>query len=229
MRLHRFFVDQKIDKDVLIKDENLINQWLRVFRLKVGDQVILFNDDGFEYESEIVSISKNEIILRVLSKKENFNKSKKEIILFASLIKKDNFEWVVEKCTELGVSKIQPVISERSEKKNLNISRLKIIAKEATEQSGRFKIPEILNPENLEDVVNKIRPDHSLVFDSSGSDFLPQNFELKSYNLFIGPEGGFSSSEIELFKSKNISIFSFGKFALRAETASIAVCSLLLL
>ncbi len=229
MRLHRFYINQKIENSVLVKDGNLINQWLRVFRLKVGDRIILFCGDCFEYETEFVSLKKDEVVLKIISKKENLNQPKKEIVLFASLIKKDNFEWVVEKCTELGVSKFQPIISERSEKKNLNIERLKIIAREAVEQSGRTKIPEILNLENLEDVLNKIKPENSIAFDSFGVDFNSKNFQIKSCNLFVGPEGGFSEKEIELFKSKNIPIFSLGNFTLRAETASVAISSLLLL
>lgn len=228
MRLHRFYINQKIENEVLIIDENLINQWLKVFRFKKGDRVILFNGDGFEYEMVFISFNKKDVILKLSDKKENNITAKSKISLFQSIIKKDNFEWIVEKCTEIGVANFQPIISERSEKKNLNINRLKIIAKEAVEQSGRNILPEIKESKKLSEILESINPDETLAFDGSGVDFSSKNFQLKSCNLFIGPEGGYSEAGIKVFKEKNIPIFSLGDATLRAETFSVAISSLLL-
>ncbi len=228
MRLHRFYINQEVEEKILIHDQNLINQWFRVFRFKIGDKIILFFNDGFDYEFVFVSINKNEAYLEKKTKKEKTNFSKRKIFLFQSIIKKDNFEWIVEKGTEVGVFSFEPVISDRSEKKNLNLERLNLIAKEATEQSGRNFVPNISEPKNLSEILENLKMS-AVAFDGSGNKF--SSSQIKSENelaIFVGPEGGFTEKEIELFKSKNIPIFSLGEFTLRAETASITICSLLL-
>jgi 16S rRNA (uracil1498-N3)-methyltransferase len=119
-------------------------------------------------------------------------------------------------------------LAKRSEKKNLNLERLNLIAKEATEQSGRNFVPNISELKNLSEILENLKMS-AVAFDGSGNKF--SSSQIKSENelaIFVGPEGGFTEKEIELFKSKNIPIFSLGEFTLRAETASITICSLLL-
>ena len=125
MRLHRFFIEQEIleSGEIIVADRDLLHQWGKVFRLKTGDRVILFDGMGFDYVSEIVLLDKNEGVLKIVEKIPNENVPKKEIHLFQSIIKKDKFEWVLEKGTELGISHFHPIISERSEKKNINFER----------------------------------------------------------------------------------------------------------
>lgn len=230
MRLHRFFIEQKIPEsgEVMITDKDLIHQWVKVFRLKAGDRVMLFDGTGFDYVSEIVSLNKNESILKAVDKKLNENVPKKEIHLFQSIIKKDNFEWVIEKGTELGISYFHPIISERSEKKNINFERTRKIIKEASEQSGRASLPILSELAGLERSLNNNFP--SIAFHPAGDKFDISNFEKeKVLGVFIGPEGGWSNRELEFFKGKGVKILSLGPQILRAETAAIAISSLLLL
>lgn len=230
MRLHRFFIEQKIleSGEVMVSDKDLIHQWQKVFRLKAGDRVILFDGTGFDYVSEIVLLDKNRGVLKVIDKKLNENIPKKEIHLFQSIIKKDNFEWILEKGTELGVSYFHPIISERSEKKNINFERAGKIIKEASEQSGRGSLPRISELANLEDVL--INNFVSIAFHTTGEKFDKNDFEKEEVvGIFIGPEGGWSERELEIFKEKGVKILSLGMQILRAETATIAVSSLLLL
>lgn len=230
MRLHRFFIEQEIPQsgEVVIADKDLIHQWVKVFRLKTGDKVILFDGTGFDYVSEIVSLSKNESFFKVVEKKLNENIPKKEIHLFQSIIKKDNFEWVLEKGTELGVSCFHPIVSERSEKKNINFERVKKIIKEASEQSGRGSLPILGDLTDLEKSLNNDFP--SIAFHPTGDKFDRDNFEKeKVVGVFIGPEGGWSERELEIFKEKDVKIFSLGPQILRAETAAVSVSSLFLL
>ena len=273
MRLHRFFIEQEIpdSEEVTIADKDLIHQWQKVFRLKTGDKVIIFDGSGFDYVSEFVSLDRNNSILKIVEKKLNQNIQKKEIHLFQSIIKKDKFEWVLEKGTELGVSFFHPIISERSEKKNINFERANKIIKEASEQSGRLNLPHLNELANFEDVLGNIgftqldavrgasekRPSHtseygegaserrneemrqvrksyndfvSIAFDPTGDKFDKNDFEKeKILGIFIGPEGGWSDRELELFKEKRFKILSLGNQILKAETAAIAVSSLLLL
>ena len=140
-------------------------------------------------------------------------------------------EWVVEKATELGVSKIVPIISDRSEKKGFNIERARKIAVEASEQCGRADVPEIREVENLEASIKNYSS--AVVFDSSGitkGDPWPEPSGQRSpLVIFIGPEGGWTSKEIERFKKEKMEIFSLGNLILRAETAAITALATLIL
>ncbi len=231
MKIQRFFIGEKIaeEKKVTVSNDELIHQWRNVFRMKAGDEIVLLDNSGFEYPARFLSLDKKEAEFEVLSKIKNEVIPKREVVLYQSLIKKDKFEWVVQKATELGVSEFVPVLSERSEKKNLNMERLAVIAREASEQSGRGKLPKLHKLLNLQEALDSIK-DNAIVFDSSGFPF--QTYKLPNfltYKIFIGPEGGFTSDEIQLFKSKNIPIVSLGNMTLRAETAAISVASFLLL
>ncbi len=222
MRLHRFFIETPIDgTSVPILDEKLIHQWKNVFRYTEGDEVTLFDGGGFEYLAKIEYLDSKKAQVSIISKKEGIIPSKK-ITLYQSLVKKDKMEWIAEKATELGVSKIVPMISERSEKKDLNLDRIRKIVIEASEQCGRANVPEIGEIMNLESgIMNYAKS--AIVLDPSGSSSHDSYFiNHNSFALFIGPEGGWSLSELDLFKQKGAQVISLGPLTLRAETAAIA-------
>lgn len=233
MRLHRFYVPIAIDenkRELDVHSADLVNQIRRVFRLKVGDEIIIFNGRGIDYVCKIAEL-KEENIICVLdmarSKRSRFQPARK-IILAAAIVKKDNFEWIVEKATELGVSKIIPVLAERSEKKNVNEERLKKIAIEASEQSGRANIPEIFDIKNLEEVLSSPLDSNlkRVAFHTEGEVLLRSDLsKTKPIEIFIGPEGGWSQSEIELFHKYNVPVKSIGSQILRSETAVVAILS----
>ncbi|NQV88167.1 MAG: 16S rRNA (uracil(1498)-N(3))-methyltransferase [Parcubacteria group bacterium] len=231
MKIHRFFVEQEIanKEEIIISDSSLLNQWRNVFRFHSDDVVILFDNSGFEYVSEIVSLSKKESVLKIIEKNKNNNIPKKDITLFISLIKKDNVEWVLQKGTEIGVSRFVPIVSERSEKKDLNMERARKIVEEASEQSGRGVLPEVYEVIKLADVFEKFSIP-KIAFDFSGEKFEKEKFDKSDrLGLLIGPEGGWTENELKMFKERDVMICSLGPQILRAETASIAVASLLLL
>ncbi|MFA6608520.1 MAG: RsmE family RNA methyltransferase [Candidatus Paceibacterota bacterium] len=230
MRLHRFYVLQPLGEEVVINDVSIIKQWLKVFRYNKGDFVILFNGDGDDVTYCIESVSPKECALTRTKLTPSYIPDKK-VTLYLSVIKKDNFELVVQKATELGVSAIIPILSERSEKKNLNEERLKIIAIEASEQCGRGDVPTILPIISLSDVLETPSPHQvSLVLQMGGisiKDISSQEIlsDSKNVALFVGPEGGWSENEEKLFKDKGVMFVSLGKTILRAETASIVACA----
>jgi 16S rRNA (uracil1498-N3)-methyltransferase len=236
MRLHRFFIEEylKNKKEVALYDDELIHQWKDVFRLNAGDKVILLDNTEYEYLSEFKTLAKGKAELKIIESNVSLNIPKKEIWLLASVIKKDNFEWVLEKCTEIGVSHFIPVLSDRTEKKDINLERAHKIVKEASEQSGRGKLPMVYEPMTLKDALEEKQAESFIAFDQTG-DFLDTSTRddirgsENSLGIIIGPEGGWSSNELKLFESKNIPIYSIGVQVLRAETAAIAVSSLLLL
>ncbi len=238
MRLHRFYVTEPIGnkKEITINNAELVNQIQRVFRLKKGDSIIIFDGSGSDYTCLIEEFGKATIDLII----EEANKSRyvpeREIILCAAIVKKDTFEWIVEKATELGVAKIVPIVSERSEKKSLNEERLKKIAIEASEQCGRGDVPIIESIKTLEDEVGLrpnlgdvgLRPDKvtKIAFHTEGESVSRSHLAgVGPITIFIGPEGGWSPAEIESFHKNNIPIYCLGHQILRAETAVVATLS----
>ena len=231
MKLQRFFIETglTLGKEIAIDDAELSNQVVRVFRKRTGDQIILLDNSGFEFLTNITSLNKKGIEVYVEEKKEVENKQKNEVTLFASLIKKDKFEWVLEKCTELGVSHFIPVVSERSEKKDLNIERVKKILKEASEQSERGIIPTICEPISLREALeNTDFP--VFAFHLFGENFNTEKIKnISRMGVLVGPEGGWGEKDLEIFREKNIACVTLGSQVLRAETASVVVASKILL
>ncbi|MFA6463536.1 MAG: RsmE family RNA methyltransferase [Candidatus Paceibacterota bacterium] len=225
MRLHRFYTKEKINlnEELTLLDKDLINQIRNVFRMQKGDGAIFFDGNGFDYVSEISMLEKMKMIIMPKEKKESVM-PKKEITLFQALIKKDNFEMIAEKCTEVGVTSFVPVLCERSEKKNLNIERVEKILKEASEQSGRGDIPKVFPIMELFDLPFGEMP--IFVADFGGEEIKKIIFPDKC-GILIGPEGGFSEEERNFLKDLaeqkegGVKIFSLGDTVLRAETAAI--------
>lgn len=233
MRLHRFYIKTPISKDTFdIADKELVHQWKSVFRYNVGSQVILFDGSGVDYLCIISSLRNLGATVGVIKEISKTDLSKKiNLWLCVGLVKKDNFELVVQKATELGVSHIVPVLCERSEKKNINMERLQKIAVEASEQSGRGDIPFINEVIELSKLLDAdLLPNSAVFLDISGKP-IKENIKDSSQEIavFIGPEGGWGEEEIKNFEKHNILSVSLGNQTLRAETASIAVASLLLL
>ena len=229
MRLHRFYIEEKINlnEELILLDKDLINQIRNVFRMQKNDQAIFFNGDGFDFVSEILVLEKMKMIIIPKEKRDSIM-PKKDITLFQALIKKDNFEMIAEKCTEIGITDFVPVLCERSEKKNLNTERIEKILKEATEQSGRGKVPKIFPIMELYDLPFGEMP--IFVADFGGEEIKKINFPKEKgqkCGILIGPEGGFSEEERKFLKDLSgqkeggVKIFSLGETALRAETAAI--------
>lgn len=234
MRLHRFYVPSEIEgqETVKIKDPKLIHQWRDVFRYTTGAQVILFDGSGSEFWAIIEQINPDFANVRILEVKVTENKEKKAndtgIWIAASLIKNDNFDWILQKATELGVSGILPVVAERTIKKNLNMERSNRIVQEAAEQCGRTDIPYVEEPKGLAETLENF--DGKVVVLQGGEESKPFSKKMiasKGKTLFvIGPEGGWSPKELELFKKNKYQVASVGVNVLRAETAAVAIATL---
>jgi 16S rRNA (uracil1498-N3)-methyltransferase len=225
MRLHRFYTKDHLagQDEITLRDEAALHQLRDVFRLAKGDRVIFFNGDGLDYIYEARIISKKEAAFGFVETTQNITLTKK-VTLYMSLIKKDNFEMVLEKCTELGVTHFVPVITERTQGKNLNMERAERIMKEASEQCGRGDVPTIGEIMDLEDVL-KENPD-VIIFDMDGQE-LKVTSQKSQVKILIGPEGGWSEKEIKIFKDLKIQTFKLGDTVLRAETAAIVASAFL--
>lgn len=226
MRLHRFLLNINLSpKELEITDKELINQVKNVFRLLKGDQFIIFDGKGAEATVSIKNISGDAIKAEVIEMSKNEKEAGEKVTLYLSILKKENFELVVQKATEIGVSKIVPVISARTVKMNLNLERLEKIAKEAAEQCGRSTVPEITAPTKIKEAFEEAaKGSATLFFNRDGEDLSTwkRSFQVDgSINLFIGAEGGWDEWETELAKEKGFKIASLGKLTLRGETAAI--------
>lgn len=232
MRLHRFYVETAIeDKVVKIEEEGIIHQWKDVFRYLVGSQVIVFNGDGYDYLGMITELYNRTAKVEIVSRKKSIM-PEKNIGLIMAIIKNDNMDMVIQKATELGVSKIFPIIAERSEKKSINIVRAKKIAIEASEQSGRGNVPEIFKPRELFEFLENEKLEEfekKIIFSPLAEKINVTDITGGSFVVAIGPEGGFSDREQEHFGEKRFKSFSLGDLILRAETAAISALTILLL
>lgn len=218
MRHHRFIGDFALDKKTIsITDKSFINQIRQVLRYKIGDEIILSDGKGREALGKILSINRNEIIVSISDLKNIQRGTDKEITLFISILRRENLEIVVQKATEIGVSKIIPMLTERTVKTGFNKERLEKIIREASEQSGRTVLPNITEPMIFEEAISSIDPQKSVLFDSQGE----RKTNIDAKNIFVGPEGGFSEKEVEIARAKNIFVASLGDLTLRAETAAI--------
>ncbi len=236
--MHRFYIPQKniSGKRVEITDDVERHQMLNVLRLRVGNQFEIFSDDGIERVVEIILIGKRSFVAKIVKicRDATCRVPTTEIVLYLGLLKKDKFEWVLQKGTEIGVTRFVPLLTEHAVKQIKEIpSRWKKILKEATEQCGGTNIPKLEEPMRFKDAVASVGARHVAPLRSVDLFFHPtveENFSqdiLKEkhdeISIWIGPEGGFSENEIDLVKDTGFHIVSFGSRVLRAETAAIVI------
>jgi 16S rRNA (uracil1498-N3)-methyltransferase len=237
MKIHRFCLpelkDSKSEVGAIfeITEKETVHQLKDVFRFEAGDLVNIFDGEGAEVQAEILSLSKslaNFKITKVFSSSEILTQ-RKDLTLAFALLKNDHTEMVLEKCTELGVTTFQPLLTDRTIKTGFRRDRLEKIIKEAAEQSGFVRLPKLAEPIKLESYIQKIGVGNVFVMDMDGEK-LP-DFNESSQDgvvVLVGPEGGWSDSERELFKSLHLTTFSLAPQTLRAETACIAAVAKLI-
>ncbi|MBX4210971.1 16S rRNA (uracil(1498)-N(3))-methyltransferase, partial [Candidatus Parcubacteria bacterium] len=157
MKTHYFFIQKQIGNDpsVVIETKEILHQWKRVFRFGPEDRVVLLDNSGFEYWGTIKKITTDSALVSIDEKREG--RMPKDLSLTIALPKKDKFEWILEKGTELGVSHFYPIVSDRSEKKDLNIERSEKIIKEAAEQSEHSVLPKISEVRTVEEALKNTR------------------------------------------------------------------------
>ena len=200
-----------------------------VMRLKRGSNLNFFNKDG-EWLSEIIFLDRDRIEVKFLNKVKESSKLS-NIELAICLVKKSPMEIILQKATELGVSKIIPIISERTEVKEINFERANKIVVEATEQSNQLIPPEISEVTKLKDFLKNLDSSSKLLFaDVNSKDNLKSKVleEAKTLSVLIGPEGDFSPSERELILANSrVVSFTISKNILRSDTAVISAISLI--
>ena len=201
---------------------------VNVMRLKRGSNINFFNSDG-EWKSEIVFLDKDRVEVKIIEKIKQ-PKGLSNIELAICLVKKNPMETILQKATELGVSKITPIISERTEVKELNYDRANKIVIEATEQSNQLSPPKIFEVTKLKDFLDNLDGTSKLLFADVNSTNNLNAETLKQGNpitVLIGPEGDFSPSERDsILGNSNVTSFTISRNILRSDTAVISAISL---
>ena len=228
MNIRLYHPDSILENNTSLLSKEHTHYIVNVMRLKRGSKLNFFNKNG-EWKSEIIFLNKERVEVRFLEKiKEVNNLSKTELAI--CLVKKNPMDIILQKATELGISKIIPIVSERTEVKELNLDRAKKIVIEATEQSNQLVPPEIVDVIKLKDFLQTFDINSKILFADINS---KENLKVddlknvKSFCILIGPEGDFSATERELIlQNRAVKPFTLSKNILRSDTAVISAISL---
>lgn len=228
--MHRFYLakDHFFGNYIMANEKEIISQLTRVLRAKEGERFIVFCGDGLEYICQLTELSKIQAKFLIIDERHGEREPQRFVTLYQSLLKADKFEWLLQKVTELGVSRIVPVVSARCVVREISPAKLKRyqeIIREAVEQCGGARIP-------LLDPVASWRKALSVATAEAGEKYIAWENSVEErdvifddkvspIHLFVGPEGGYGEEEIEQAREKGIVPISLGKRILRAETAGI--------
>lgn len=223
MRLHRFIVDADLRQAIItLRATDLLRQWTNVLRLRPGDRVMLCDGQGLEAEAMLRSTDRKTATLELQPPRPVTAEPMHAVTLYCSVLKRENFEWVVQKCTEIGVKAIVPIVASRTVKTGLKMERLRMIAKEAAEQSGRGTIPNISKPMEFSRALSEGRDQTNVFFHIGQHHTTKQPSNQKtSVGVWVGPEGGWTEEEAARAKAAGAQIATLGALTLRAETAAI--------
>ena len=223
----RLFFSNILSADMTDKLDKLQSHYLtKVMRIKENEVFSLFNKNG-EWEAKILSISKNIVEFKT-TKQLRQKETTKELWLAFSPIKSNYQNFMIQKATELGVSKFLPIIFDRTVVRKINKERLKKIAIEASEQSNRLNVPLVEKAQNLDNLMNSNSMD--LIFTDLNSDnkkIDKTKFTDKPTCIIIGPEGDFSEAERnKILTFKGVQAIKINENILRSETAVISAISI---
>lgn len=227
-----FIKSNEIEDNIYYIKGDDFHHLVNVRRINNSDSVILRDENGTAFVSEVLSITSESIKVKILETKESLNRSAK-LHLYLSILKGKKFDLAIQKAVEVGVDKIVPIITERTVpdlKGKSKLDRWEKIVFEASKQSMRTSLPEIVEYEKIEDCF-AFAKGLKILGQPDGEKKLYQvlrNFdESEIVSLFVGPEGGFSDREIEVAKKNGCEIVVFGENHLRAETAAIVLPALI--
>ncbi len=225
----RLFVEAPLGADIWVQLHDKQAHYLsKVMRLEAGDTLLVFNGADGEWRARVGNVGKHQLSLLVQAPTRE-QAAEPDCWLVFALLKRTKTDLVVEKATELGVSRILPVVTARTQGDHVNIGRLRAIAVEAAEQCERLAVPEIAAPEKLPALLDGWPAGRRLFMADERRDAPVARAASGPAALLIGPEGGFTSGEVAAIgANQHVTRVSLGARILRAETAAIAGLALLL-
>lgn len=235
MRLTRSYVALPLTPGAEIAlPEDVAGHLVRVLRLQPGDACVLFNGDGHDYDARLVAAGKREARAEIVAARPVANESPLRITLLQGIARGEKMDWILQKATELGVARIVPVDSERSEVKldaaraGKRLAHWREVVVSACEQSGRAVVPEVLSPQPLA-AATALREGHGFLLDPQADAALGglRGAPLRGCSLAIGPEGGWSPRDRDVLIAAGFSGLRLGPRVLRTETAGLAAIAAL--
>jgi 16S rRNA (uracil1498-N3)-methyltransferase len=238
--MHRFFLpSQCIHQNQVLFPGDISRQLNLVLRLKPGATVIVLDGKGMEYQTRLLEVSSTQATGEVVSTKLSTTEPKTKLTLLLCLTQREKFEWMLQKCTEIGASTFVPVISSRSlvqssREVDSKLERWQRILREAAEQSHRGQLPELRMPVRFEEVIRGEEWKHDcrlIPWEEEKSLDIRTALQKNSserVTLAIGPEGGFAEEEVSAAKLAGFIPVSLGPRILRMETAAIAAAAIVL-
>ncbi|HEX8965897.1 MAG TPA: RsmE family RNA methyltransferase [Patescibacteria group bacterium] len=238
MTIHRFFIINFTKAETVVLPQEIGWQIGKVLRLQKGENIIISNNNGTDFTYALEEINKDIVVAKFISQVENTSEPKTNITLFQSLIPREKFEDVLQKCTEIGISQFVPIQTARSivHAKDINdqkLDRWQKIIQEAAEQSERAKIPTIKQATSFEKAMEEASTNSEVFIaweeeDNNFPSTALQSLTQKSVAIFIGPEGGFTQEEVTFAKKFGAKTISLGPRILRSETAGGVLATLIL-
>lgn len=220
-KIHRFIGNFDLTAErLLVREPGFVHQLRDVLKLAVGEQIMLCDGQGAEALCAVSAVDRSAIEVTVGSRGAG-NDPERRVILYCAMLKRENFEYAVEKAVECGAAMIVPVITAHTVKLGLNLDRLKKIAQEAAEQCGRSVVPEISASTKFRDAIKGAGDnDINYFFDAEGEEFLRAKTFTQTVGVWIGPEGGWEEFETIAAREAGFAVASLGALVLRAETAA---------
>lgn len=234
--MQRLFLDEISGNEVIL-DAQQSRHIAKSLRMRVGDMLMLCDGEGNDYGSIIEEITKESVRLKICYKQASEQEPDCRVTIYQGVPKGSKFEDIIQKCVELGVTRIVPTLTKRcvsrpdeksGAKKNVRYNK---IALEAAQQSGRGIVPEIAEMKTLVQAVADDDSEIKIVFYEGGGAPLRDiiNSDVKSVSVYIGPEGGFESDEVELIEKSGGVRATLGKRILRTQTAPVAALTAIML
>lgn len=234
--MQKLFLDYEFG-DRIVLDEEQSRHIAKSLRMKKGDMLTVCNGDGNDYGCIIEEITKNSVELSVCYKQASNSEPSVSVSLYQGVPKGDKMQDIIQKCVELGIHDITPVLTKRSvsrpdeKQAGKKRERYSKIALEAAQQSGRGIVPEINKMITLKEAAQQCTADIKILFYEGGGEPLREIIDetAKSVAIFIGPEGGFDGEEVEMLKDSGAVCATLGKRILRTQTAPVAALSAIML
>ena len=227
----RLYINKELKSNLeVLIDLKDVHYLKNVLRLKDKNIIRVFNGVNGEWEAVILNRDCKKVKCIKIIKKQTFMEGPS---IYFSLIKSNNLRWLLEKSTELGVTELNPIITERANIRNFNHEKALLHIKEASEVSERLDIPKLNKVKSLKETLVDLgkKPEKIIFCNESRNDIHISNYFKNNFtrkvSFIIGPEGGFSDKEIKIIKSnENIKSVKINDRVLKAETAVVLVLSI---
>lgn len=237
--MRRFFAKQVMGSVVELKGDEA-KHIVRVLRMEAGDELVLFDGSGSDYYGKITEVTGESVTIEIVGQQAAQNEPRVRIHIAQAVIKSDHLDYVVQKCTEVGVYDFTPFLSERCVKRPDEKSAAKLLERErrialgAAKQCGRSRVPEVGEIIPVAALAEKLKAMGALVLLAYEDEkkmnirqVLEENPGVEDIYVVVGPEGGFSREEVLMLREAGAKVCSLGKLILRSETAGLVAAAMI--